>query len=196
MPKQVSPANAWVFTLNNYTEDDLKFLSSKFSAEPEKYYFIYGKEVAPNTGTPHLQGYIKSRVKSKSGPLQKWRPFTEFAPIKRAHWARAKGNLESNYHYCSKEGNFETNIPNPDETLIQALSIQEKIQKKCQVLKQRAQCYEADIKEIREQFEITNEDDYELYYEVAGAKIEKLNKIYNEWDALVEIWPASYTETN
>ena len=195
MPKQVSPANAWVFTLNNYTEDDLKFLSSKFSAEPEKYYFIYGKEVAPTSGTPHLQGYIKSRVKSKSGPLQKWRPFTEFAPIKRAHWQRAKGNLESNFHYCSKEGNFETNIPNPEDHLIQALSIQEKIQKRCRILKQRIDCYTADIDEIREQFEIANEDDYELYYEVAGAKIEAQNELWTELNELCEIWPASYTQT-
>ena len=195
MPKQVSPANAWVFTLNNYTEDDLKFLSSKFSAEPEKYYFIYGKEVAPNTGTPHLQGYIKSRVKSKSGPLQKWRPFTEFAPIKRAHWERAKGNLESNYLYCSKEGNFRTNIPDPETHRVVALSHQERIQQRCQVLKQRIDCYTADINEIRGQFIIENEDDYELYYEVAGAKIEARDELLTEWANLCEIWPASYTQT-
>jgi len=43
----------WCFTLNNYKAIDeaiLRQLDSK--------YLIYGYETAPETGTPHLQGYV------------------------------------------------------------------------------------------------------------------------------------------
>ncbi len=44
----------WVFTLNNYTYDEVMLLRSVDCA-----YLVYGKEEAYTTGTPHLQGYIE-----------------------------------------------------------------------------------------------------------------------------------------
>ncbi len=78
-----------------------------------------GKEVG-EMGTPHLQGYIALKVKSK-----KFRPLPTFA-VKREegknamHFERARGNREQNYKYCSKEGNFITNITPAAEQLEQA----------------------------------------------------------------------------
>lgn len=43
----------WVFTLNNYQEEDINRIQ-----QIESSYQIIGKEIAPTTGTPHLQGYI------------------------------------------------------------------------------------------------------------------------------------------
>ncbi len=46
----------YIFTLNNYTEEDVKILMEEkvfFS------YLLFGKEIAPTTGTPHLQGYFE-----------------------------------------------------------------------------------------------------------------------------------------
>lgn len=44
------------FTLNNYNDDDLEKL--KEYAQQWCQFAIIGKEIAPTTGTPHLQGYM------------------------------------------------------------------------------------------------------------------------------------------
>jgi len=87
-PKERS--RAWVFTLNNYDENDINTLSTL-----ECSYIIYGKEVAPSTGTPHLQGYIyftHARRHSALKKLLKW-------------WIKAaKGAPDQQKDYCSKDG--------------------------------------------------------------------------------------------
>jgi len=45
----------WVFTLNNYTDDDIDRLANPYE---QVKYIAYGKEIAPTTETPHLQGYL------------------------------------------------------------------------------------------------------------------------------------------
>lgn len=42
------------FTLNNYTDDDV----GRLCCLPPPYCCLFGKEVAPSTGTPHLQGML------------------------------------------------------------------------------------------------------------------------------------------
>jgi hypothetical protein len=63
--------------------------------------WIIGKEVGDN-GTPHLQCYFQF-------PNQ-----TRFTTLKRAipngHWEKAKGTAQQNYTYCSKDGDFTTNM--------------------------------------------------------------------------------------
>jgi len=39
----------WVFTLNNYTHDDIDRLANPYE---QVKYIAYGKEIAPNSGTP------------------------------------------------------------------------------------------------------------------------------------------------
>lgn len=48
----------WVFTLNNYTDDDVARIQALFEREFTKY-GIFGREVGEKCGTPHLQGYIE-----------------------------------------------------------------------------------------------------------------------------------------
>lgn len=48
-------AKHWLFTINNYLEPDFELFSK---AEVLLSYYIYGKEIAPTTGTPHLQCMI------------------------------------------------------------------------------------------------------------------------------------------
>lgn len=130
MPRQISPANAWCFTLNNWTESEYEFLSSKLLGLGEKYFYIVGKEVG-ETGTPHLQGYIALRDGKK-----KFRPLPTFAvtrvsenaegvAVNAVHFERAKGSMRQNYIYCSKEGDFVTNIPKPAMTVKEATEIVE-----------------------------------------------------------------------
>lgn len=89
MPKrhQVQGKN-FIFTLNNYTEDDEKQL-----AELECSYLIYQHELAPDTGTPHLQGYIQFGKRIDFNKLRK---------LFRWHIEKARGTPEECRDYCSK----------------------------------------------------------------------------------------------
>lgn len=82
-------SRCWTFTLNNYTDAHIEFLNTM-----ECQYIIYGKEVAPTTGTPHLQGYVSFHNARYFKSLKKLVPW----------WiAPSKGDALSNSDYCTKE---------------------------------------------------------------------------------------------
>lgn len=85
------------FTINNYTDDSHKALWSWDQVS----YAIFGREVAPTTGTPHLQGYCELKSSKKFSTIKKKIPTAKIA--KRAEHATAAHN----YVYCSKGGDFE-----------------------------------------------------------------------------------------
>lgn len=91
-------ARKWVFTLNNYTEEEvehIKSLSTDLSAKNIRY-LCFGKEIAPSTGTPHLQGYIEF--------INPVRPPRVSAVLgRRCRNKKANGTAEQNRVYCSKE---------------------------------------------------------------------------------------------
>lgn len=87
------------FTVNNYSDADIELLRA-LSKDARVKYLVFGKEVAPSTGTPHLQGYVSftgqvsfSNVKDMIGHT--------------AHIEPAKGSPAQNRTYCSKGGDFE-----------------------------------------------------------------------------------------
>jgi len=95
-PKRVSPAKNWGFTWNNYPEDWKEVLVPKFQKRCIGY--AMGMEVAPTTGTPHIQGFIEFKGKE--------RPFSLELP-KQIQWsATRKGTQgeirERNARYCTK----------------------------------------------------------------------------------------------
>lgn len=93
-PNQVPKALSYCFTLNNYTPDDIEDLKSK----SDKYrYMVFGEEVAPTTGTPHLQGYVRLLKQMRMNQVHT-------LLNTRLSLAVAKGSPEQNYDYCSKEG--------------------------------------------------------------------------------------------
>lgn len=92
MPRQMK-ARAFVFTLNNYTEDDRVAVLNSVCK-----YMVVGKEVGEQ-GTPHLQGYIHYGTQKSVATLR--------GLIPRAHIEVAKGNASDNQKYCSKGGDFE-----------------------------------------------------------------------------------------
>lgn len=51
------------FTLNNFSEDDVERINGLVDNNPNVGYVIYGKETAPTTGTPHLQGFINFKIR-------------------------------------------------------------------------------------------------------------------------------------
>lgn len=88
-------SRGYVFTLNNYTENDL--VEVQALAETARY-LIFGREVG-ESGTPHLQGFVYySNARS-------WRSVKKY--LKRAHIKNARGSPQQNIDYCSKQGNVQ-----------------------------------------------------------------------------------------
>lgn len=97
--KMTTPPTAknWCFTLNNYTEDEVEFLS-KCTLKPD--YFIrfiaFSHELGTIEDTPHLQGYLSCKHAVRLTQLKKVMP--------RAHLEPMRGRLDQNAKYCSKQG--------------------------------------------------------------------------------------------
>ncbi len=86
---QISPSKHWIFTLNNYTQEDIRaFTESDSSIVPQ---FCFQEEVG-ESGTPHLQGYLAFTTKK--------RPFSVFK-TKRIHWEKCR-NIKASISYCQK----------------------------------------------------------------------------------------------
>ena len=96
-------AKNWTWTLNNYTNDDKQKLHDLWQgvaateSTPTIRYLVWGEEVAPETGTPHLQGYV-------SLVARKTFNFVKSTINSRAHIAVAKGSPAQNREYCTKDG--------------------------------------------------------------------------------------------
>lgn len=100
--KQISPWRNVVFTLNNYTEEELSSISSIINKRCSL--GIIGDEVGEE-GTPHLQGYFEFKTKA--------RPIGLFSNP-RIHFEKRKGTRQQNIDYCSKEKViFRLNVPEP-----------------------------------------------------------------------------------
>lgn len=89
-----SRSRSWCFTLNNYTEADQQFLQSVPAA-----YLCYGQEIAPSTGTPHLQGYMYLK---EAKTLQAMKTMMG----QRYHLEVRKGTTKQAIDYCKKDGLF------------------------------------------------------------------------------------------
>lgn len=95
--KRISPAKYWCFTLNNYTEEQIGSIGSKIKEVCDRGGF--GKEIAPTTGTPHLQGFISFKTKG--------RPIECFG-IPEIRWFKCRGSLQQNVDYITKDDCFFT----------------------------------------------------------------------------------------
>lgn len=86
-------AYAWIFTINNWTSDDEK----QVQAIPCKY-LVYGREIGPEKGTPHLQGYIQFKTQRTFRSMCKKMP--------RASIRAAETSALVNKNYCTKQGDY------------------------------------------------------------------------------------------
>jgi len=77
MAKQGPMAKHFVFTLNNYTEDEIKQLSE--TVPTHFHYICWGKEKGENE-TPHLQGYFNSIKKHRITAIKKIPGTYQIAP--------------------------------------------------------------------------------------------------------------------
>lgn len=90
-----SRGRRFVFTLNNYTEEEVQGLENVFVSMSQ--YFVMGREEGEQ-GTPHIQGYVEFKNQVD---------FTRLKSINnRVHWEKAKGTRRHNEVYCTKEKKF------------------------------------------------------------------------------------------
>ncbi len=81
-------AKLWVFTMNNYTDQDIQGLISS----PWISHYVFQEE---DEGTPHLQGVLRLKRKNRLGWLKRH-------VSGKAHW-EACDNLGGSIIYCSKK---------------------------------------------------------------------------------------------
>lgn len=87
----------WCFTVNNYSDDDVVFFKT---LTPR--YLVFGLEICPKTGTPHLQGYVVFKDKKSMSAVKKY-----FKCNKMHLKPRYKhSSFTSASEYCKKDGIF------------------------------------------------------------------------------------------
>lgn len=113
--KQIAAAKHWLFVLNNYDENDISAISAKLRDVAQV--AIFGAEVGEQ-GTPHLQGYVKFKIKCRP---------RSHGLTERIHWGDekgrpCKGSQADNVAYCSKEGKvlFSLGLPKPLKLLAES----------------------------------------------------------------------------
>jgi len=92
---QSSRYRRWCFTVNHPVLCYDYF--SRLCDGPKR--FVFGYEVAPTTGTHHLQGYLEYTNPVGFGRVQQ---------LLSAHWESARGTSKQCYDYCVKEGAFQS----------------------------------------------------------------------------------------
>lgn len=90
----------WVFTLNNYDEVEESILQQAVDAGLLRYLY-YGHEIAPSTGTPHLQGLFITTDRVRVTTIRNWGP--PFTPDRMNFLEAMRGTLEEAEDYNGKE---------------------------------------------------------------------------------------------
>jgi len=104
IPQNMTQSTKWVFTLNNYTEEDVESLRRLASTVQ---YLVFGREVAPTTNTPHLQGFLIFHTNQRFNAVSR--------AIPRSHLGVSRGTPAQASTYCKKENDFEEygSLPTP-----------------------------------------------------------------------------------
>lgn len=90
----------WMFTLNNYTREDIRAIKALCAARVHKIaYLVFGKE-SGEKGTPHLQGYVHFEGRKRMSTVRKM--FVEYAHS--AHLEPMRGTPMQASMYCKKDG--------------------------------------------------------------------------------------------
>lgn len=95
---RVNRGRNWCWTWNNYTRDDVATIKDQWTNPSglNLRYVMFEEEVAPTTGTPHLQGLLVTHTVKSFNQLKALLP-------KGLHIERMRGCLEQNERYCSKD---------------------------------------------------------------------------------------------
>ncbi len=86
--KQINACSNWVFTYNNYTNDDIVLIVNTFDSLGK---YVFQREIG-ESGTPHLQGCLKLNKRARP---------TSFNLPKQIHWEPCR-SWNHSVKYCSK----------------------------------------------------------------------------------------------
>lgn len=92
---------SWVFTIQSPTDSCVPYL--KASVVSWVRYIVVGAEIAPRTGTHHLQGYVLLHQACTFNVIKKKLSNNGQGDWPLAHIEAARGTAEQNQVYCSKE---------------------------------------------------------------------------------------------
>jgi hypothetical protein len=95
VPNKAPLSIHYCFTINNYDDELVDHLKGLTKEKDGVTCLIFGREIAPSTGTPHLQGFVRFAVKK--------RPSTARKILKGGHFLVAFGTYEDNLAYCTKQ---------------------------------------------------------------------------------------------
>lgn len=101
-PCKLRTTFAW--TWPNWTEETIEYL--KKDIVPKCAYICWGYEICPDTGTPHLQGYM--RVK-RQPPLKEVKTWFHLAEKNAGHVKRVSGCEKTDKYPCGAFSTDETN---------------------------------------------------------------------------------------
>jgi len=94
----VSPAVKWSFTLNNFTENDIKYMIESTCSLG---YIVFETEnVNVPDKTPHLQGFIKFHNKKRPMSVYKNEELHEGGAV---HWEKSGGSELQNWFYTTED---------------------------------------------------------------------------------------------
>lgn len=102
--KNVPRARRWIVVINNWNDSDIDKIVSLSQVK-----YIIGKEVGEQ-GTKHLQCYLEFPNQMRFNTLKRHLP--------NAHLEKAKQSAQANLEYCSKEGDYITNMKIPKKLKI------------------------------------------------------------------------------
>lgn len=94
----MSRSRAYCFTWNNYSDESIDSLREFFDTSCD--YMVFGKELAPTTNTPHLQGYYHLNNPKTMSACHKLISIDGIALLV------AKGTAKQNFEYCTKDCEF------------------------------------------------------------------------------------------
>ena len=99
-------SSTWVFTINNYTAEDIGRLAS---LPRDKCEVWFGEEIAPSTGTKHLQGYLESEKRLERRTVERL--------LGGRAWLEVTHDSEAAIGYAIKDCMFHTNTTKPEEVV-------------------------------------------------------------------------------
>ena len=103
----------WVFTFNNYTENDYNQIKTSFENSPDVVSAIVAREIG-ESGTPHLQGYFHFKGVKRQQACFKFLGYD----IPRFHLTPSDPKVHpplKAFRYCMKDGDFYVVGRNLDE---------------------------------------------------------------------------------
>jgi hypothetical protein len=112
MSDKNTKSKRYCFTIHNYTPKELKQFHKLAESLEKHRYISYGLEVAPDTGTKHIQGYVELATAQRLPYVQTYFNIKRDGKVHKFHLEIANGTAEENRKYTSKSGeHFEFGEP-------------------------------------------------------------------------------------